>query len=221
MAMSWEAVSAMIDGIEVRLSESGRKKNRRTFDEYRSRLDLIVTDEDADRLANEFCAYVGSQPSCRKAARCFFPPYIVHKLRQVHAIICKLERKLPKAKRPSALPADFDGHMAASLIRPGGTRVSDDEFKRQWPKYLKSPWWQKRREQAIRQAEERCEHCGKTREQARCDFGDDLNVHHLRYERLGQEKDGDLEVLCYECHKREHREQWGGIKMGFFEGRHR
>ena len=31
-----------------------------------------------------------------------------------------------------------------------------------------------------------------------------LQVHHLTYERLGNERDEDLKVLCWACHEREH-----------------
>lgn len=33
-----------------------------------------------------------------------------------------------------------------------------------------------------------------------------FDVHHLTYERLGEELDGDLELLCHACHNLEHRE---------------
>lgn len=37
-----------------------------------------------------------------------------------------------------------------------------------------------------------------------CRRKEDLNVHHLFYERLGHEKDNDLECLCEKCHDRLH-----------------
>lgn len=37
-----------------------------------------------------------------------------------------------------------------------------------------------------------------------CSSGDNLNVHHLTYERRGNEKFSDVVVLCKECHEKVH-----------------
>ena len=31
-----------------------------------------------------------------------------------------------------------------------------------------------------------------------------LHVHHLTYDRVGQEADSDLLVLCFQCHQKAH-----------------
>ena len=57
--------------------------------------------------------------------------------------------------------------------------------------YLRSQEWAKTRERALRLAGFRCRVCnGSSR----------LNVHHRSYERLGEEWDSDLTVLCKGCH---------------------
>jgi len=66
-----------------------------------------------------------------------------------------------------------------------------DEYKR----YLVSAQWQVTRARAIIRAGGRCERCAATQQ---------LEAHHLTYERLGREKPEDLEILCRKCHRRYH-----------------
>ena len=54
-------------------------------------------------------------------------------------------------------------------------------------------WWLKSKE-ALERAGYRCERCG---------AGKPLEVHHLTYERLGEERPEDLLVVCPDCHERE------------------
>jgi hypothetical protein len=73
--------------------------------------------------------------------------------------------------------------------------------------YLQTSWWRGLRNQALREADYRCRECGTKR---------DLEVHHLTYERLGDELLDDLEVLCRGCHLGEHRievQDWIGIYL--------
>ena len=62
--------------------------------------------------------------------------------------------------------------------------------------YLRTPEWNYRRREMVKNAERRCERCGR--------YSPSLNVHHRTYERLGNELAEDLEVLCAGCHSREH-----------------
>ena len=65
--------------------------------------------------------------------------------------------------------------------------------------YLASDWWRSRRANAIRAAGYRCQHEG-------CKAMDlHLHVHHVGYERLGNELDSDLMVLCGLHHRLYHR----------------
>ena len=68
-----------------------------------------------------------------------------------------------------------------------------------YKEYLQSPHWKRRREDKLRAAGRRCQVCNR-------DSGT-LDIHHKTYQRLGQELDGDLIVLCRACHSvlHEHR----------------
>lgn len=63
--------------------------------------------------------------------------------------------------------------------------------------YLRSSEWKKRRKQALEWAGYQCQHCG--------DVSVGLHAHHVNYERLGEELQRDLLVLCEMCHDAEHR----------------
>lgn len=61
--------------------------------------------------------------------------------------------------------------------------------------YLRTAHWGARRNRSLRLAAYRCQRCAANRE---------LQVHHLRYDRLGEELDEDLQVLCGGCHLGHH-----------------
>ncbi|HKZ77750.1 MAG TPA: hypothetical protein VJ124_05450 [Pyrinomonadaceae bacterium] len=60
-----------------------------------------------------------------------------------------------------------------------------------YEQYLQSDTWKQRRQATIERANYRCEICGER---------DGLQVHHLNYERLGNERPSDLKVVCQGCH---------------------
>lgn len=60
-----------------------------------------------------------------------------------------------------------------------------------YEQYLQTALWRMRRNRALRLSEYHCQRCGAPRQ---------LQVHHLTYERLGDELDEDLEVVCRGCH---------------------
>jgi len=64
-------------------------------------------------------------------------------------------------------------------------------FSLQYLTYIRSDAWQTRRQRALRRAGFRCQVCGEGRR---------LQVHHVRYDHLGNEPDEDLTVLCWYCH---------------------
>lgn len=70
--------------------------------------------------------------------------------------------------------------------------------RREWysKSYLKSRHWRKTRNAALTRANFKCQSCGTNQH---------LTIHHLTYENLGHEKNSDLKVLCWSCHKNEHR----------------
>ena len=63
--------------------------------------------------------------------------------------------------------------------------------KEEYKAYLNSPRWQAIRKRLYREYDYKCAMCGSPK---------NLNVHHITYERLGEEKDEDLTVLCQKCH---------------------
>ncbi len=61
--------------------------------------------------------------------------------------------------------------------------------------YINSRRWKNKRKAKIKESGHFCNKCGSVR------F---LQVHHLTYERLGNELLEDLEILCDNCHRLEH-----------------
>ncbi|MDP9478588.1 MAG: hypothetical protein M3R38_23390 [Actinomycetota bacterium] len=63
---------------------------------------------------------------------------------------------------------------------------------------MQTSHWKRLREDKLRAAGHRCQVCRSS---------GTLNVHHNTYDRRGEELDGDLIVLCRECHNlfHEHR----------------
>jgi hypothetical protein len=64
-----------------------------------------------------------------------------------------------------------------------------------YAEYIRSPEWRQKRLEIIRRARGICEQCG---------LWPVVNVHHLTYERLGNEPLEDLLGLCSGCHERAH-----------------
>ena len=60
--------------------------------------------------------------------------------------------------------------------------------------FLLSDIWVEKRDYVIK-LRGCCEECESTK---------NLNVHHLTYERVGNEKGKDLKVLCRDCHDKVH-----------------
>jgi len=73
--------------------------------------------------------------------------------------------------------------------------------------YLQTPEWRKRRDRALHLAGWRCHRCQKKH---------DLQVHHRTYERLGEEHDDDLEVLCVGCHEGHHFDESRQTHLGVY-----
>jgi len=73
----------------------------------------------------------------------------------------------------------------------GGARGPSLEYQA----VMQSPGWRRRRSHAIRQAGRRCQECG---------AAGPLDVHHLSYAHLGDERPYELAVLCEACHQRVH-----------------
>lgn len=63
-----------------------------------------------------------------------------------------------------------------------------------YQEYITSPRWRRLRNAYIVVYKSRCWCCTKQHHPRL------LNLHHLSYERLGHEADGDLELCCLKCH---------------------
>ncbi len=70
-------------------------------------------------------------------------------------------------------------------------RIHSEEYVR----HLHSEMWQKMRRAKLKETGGHCERCG-------CSelTGERLEIHHLTYERLGNERREDLKVVCQACH---------------------
>lgn len=62
-------------------------------------------------------------------------------------------------------------------------------------RYIHSDKWKAKREAAFEKYGRKC---------SRCSSEHELEVHHKTYKRLGNEKLGDLQILCKTCHKNHH-----------------
>ncbi len=68
-----------------------------------------------------------------------------------------------------------------------------EEWQKVYRDYLKSNLWKDKRRQVLTRANGKCERCKS--------IILDPDVHHLTYERVGNERLDDLVVLCFPCHR--------------------
>lgn len=78
-----------------------------------------------------------------------------------------------------------------------GTRPSNK--KQEYYRYIKSPDWKNKADEAKRRAGNRCQICNQSGKTAT------LNAHHRTYARLGNERPDDITVLCEGCHDTFHK----------------
>lgn len=73
--------------------------------------------------------------------------------------------------------------------------------KEQYGRYLRSPYWRAVRIKVLQKKGAYCSVCGKV---------NNLQVHHTNYDNLGSDMQhlDALEILCVNCHKREHKLLW-------------
>ncbi len=88
-------------------------------------------------------------------------------------------------------PQDDVGGAGNAPTRPHELRAMP------YKEYLQTPHWKRKREEKVRAAGRRCQLCNRS--------SVSLNVHHRTYERLGEELDEDLTVLCRDCHSTFHK----------------
>lgn len=68
--------------------------------------------------------------------------------------------------------------------------------------YLHTKHWKTKRRKIYLLRNKTCQMCKKVIKN-----GESYNVHHKNYNRVGNEKDSDLMLLCPECHKLLHKKQ--------------
>jgi 5-methylcytosine-specific restriction endonuclease McrA len=67
------------------------------------------------------------------------------------------------------------------------------EWSERYNERVNSDAWKARKRELIRWRGQFCERCG---------LHGPLDLHHKTYERLGEEMDDDLELVCRDCHDR-------------------
>jgi hypothetical protein len=73
------------------------------------------------------------------------------------------------------------------------------EWRRKYDAHIRSAKWKNIRRDLFRMRGQKCEECGKT--------SPTLEVHHLTYDRLGNELSRDLKIVCRQCHKEEDKKR--------------
>ena len=71
-------------------------------------------------------------------------------------------------------------------------------WNERYSQVIASPRWKRLRDKFIAKADNTCPRCGWKKE--RWDKSRTLELHHKTYERLGNEWDSDLELVCSRCH---------------------
>jgi len=105
----------------------------------------------------------------------------------------------------SALPEVYRRKALTKKARSKlGHKATDEDIqslvdelirKANYASYLMTDHWINKRDAILERDNHRCKQCKKTYL---------LHVHHLTYDRLGNEDDEDLITLCEDCHKRLH-----------------
>lgn len=83
--------------------------------------------------------------------------------------------------------ADSESNRYFSPLQP-----TDDAWRARYNEVLDSFRWKALRKRLIKERGWKCERCGFPAAV--------LQLHHLNYERLGEELDSDLQVVCEKCH---------------------
>lgn len=74
-------------------------------------------------------------------------------------------------------------------------RAEKVRSSKEYEEYIKSNEWQETRQRIFKRDNYRCVKCGASK---------NLQVHHITYENMGEEKDADLVTLCEKCHNGTH-----------------
>jgi len=69
-------------------------------------------------------------------------------------------------------------------------------YKKVYHSYLNTKEWHDKRNKMLKYANYKC---------SRCENTENLQIHHLNYNTIGDESLSDLEVVCVSCHKKTHK----------------
>jgi hypothetical protein len=113
--------------------------------------------------------------------------------------------KVEALKRDGKQEKDWDEKLATDYalkrIRHSSPIQEAINLERQqiwwsdYSRYLESEEWKERSAGIIARAHGLCEKCGKRKA---------IHVHHLSYDRVGEERETDLQALCFQCHDEIH-----------------
>ncbi len=119
-----------------------------------------------------------------------------------------MSERNPRRRPPYSPTREYDDNAGVLVFRDvpeedwlttpkrldvGTVMARSAELKRMpYKDYLKSDEWRRLRLMVLRRAGGRCERCGKN--------NGEWNVHHLTYDRRGNELLSDLVLLCKRCH---------------------
>ena len=111
--------------------------------------------------------------------------------------ICKLFKKNVNSYNIKMFPypTEKEAWKYAGQVYKKVKKRSLKKRKVDYKTYIKSEEWKVKREKFKEYKKHTCERCGSV---------NNLQVHHKHYETLGRESFKDLELLCGNCHMKEH-----------------
>jgi hypothetical protein len=120
-----------------------------------------------------------------------FTTYLVH-----YIVAREVWREIRRGTEAASLTVYVVVAACGVLIAFGWRR---HRYRYRYRAVLRSRRWKRLRRRVYRRSGGRCERC------CRRHFLGGLQLHHRTYARLGRERMTDVELLCDECHKSEHR----------------
>lgn len=88
-----------------------------------------------------------------------------------------------------------DRHNKELSFRVQSSDPQDREWRQKYDKHIRSTKWKNIREALFKLRGRECEVCG--------NGSPTLELHHLNYDRLGNELPSDLKIVCQPCHEQE------------------
>lgn len=101
-------------------------------------------------------------------------------------------RPTPTVSLPDGEPTKTEPNSTVEARDVSRTDVRRNYSAMPYKEYLQTSHWKRLREEKLSNVGYRCQVCNRG--------GRILDVHHRTYERLGQELERDLTVLCRACH---------------------